>query len=146
MQTTVVSQCADDLVSWAEAEGFKTPRVGLVNMASLVASSIEKDGVQKEMLKQVAKRMGLGNGASIDNLEKQAKGNVLILIIDEVDMLLKRQDSDGERFLRDLIRLANEEHLSFRLIGISNSVNDDSYTRIREIGAVSGPLSNIILC
>ena len=126
-------------MSWAEAEGFKTPRVGLVNMASLVASSIEKDGVQKEMLKQVAKRMGLGNDASIDNLEKQAKGNVLILIIDEVDMLLKRQDSDGERFLRDLIRLANEEHLSFRLIGISNSVNDDSYTRIREIGAVSGP-------
>ena len=133
-------------MSWADAEGFKTPRVGLVNMASLVASSIEKDGVQKEMLKQVAKRMGLGNDASIDNLEKQAKGNVLILIIDEVDMLLKRQDSDGERFLRDLIRLANEEHLSFRLIGISNSVNDDSYTRIREIGAVSGPLSNIILC
>ena len=133
-------------MSWAEAEGFKTPRVGLVNMASLVASSIEKDGVQKEMLKQVAKRMGLGNDASIDNLEKQAKGNVLILIIDEVDMLLKRQDSDGERFLRDLIRLANEEHLSFRLIGISNSVNDDSYTRIREIGAVSGPLSNIIWC
>lgn len=133
-------------MSWAGAEGFKTPRVGLVNMASLVASSIEKDGVQKEMLKQVAKRMGLGNDASIDNLEKQAKGNVLILIIDEVDMLLKRQDSDGERFLRDLIRLANEEHLSFRLIGISNSVNDDSYTRIREIGAVCGPLSNITWC
>ena len=133
-------------MSWAEAEGFKTPRVGLVNMASLVASSIEKDGVQKEMLKQVAKRMGLSNDAGIDKLEKQAKGNVLILIIDEVDMLLKRQDSDGERFLRDLIRLANEEHLSFKLIGISNSVNDNSYTRIREIGAVSGPLSNIIWC
>ena len=138
VQTTVVSQCADDIVSWAEAEGYETPRVGLVNMASLFASSIAKDGIQKGMLEQVAKRMGLGNDASMANLEKQAKDNVLILIIDEVDMLLKRQDSDGERFFRDLIRIANEEHLGLRLIGISNSVNDDSYTRIREIGAVSG--------
>eukprot|EP00956_Cyclotella_meneghiniana_P044809 scaffold337311_cov96-Cyclotella_meneghiniana.AAC.1 len=104
-------------------------------MASLFASSIAKDGIQKGMLEQVAKRMGLGNDANMANLEKQAKDNVLILIIDEVDMLLKRQDSDGERFFRDLIRIANEEHLGLRLIGISNSVNDDSSTRIKEIGA-----------
>jgi Cdc6-like AAA superfamily ATPase len=103
-------------------------------MSYVSASASTKDGMMKVMLKHAAKKFGLEK-PSIESLEKQAKKNVLILIIDEVDVLVK--NSDGERFFHELVRLANEEHLRFSLIGISNSVNDEFSVRIKEIAAVS---------
>ena len=104
-------------------------------MSSLSASS--KDGIMKAMLTYVAKKLGIEEDPSIHALQKQAKKTSIILIIDEIDMLIKKQGSDGERFFRELVQLANNEHLNFSLIGISNSVNDDSASRIREIASVS---------
>ena len=133
----MVQQCTEDTKSWAKAEGYSVPLISSVNMSSLFASASAKDGIMKEMLKKSAKHLGIHNEPSIHSLEKQARKNVIILVIDEIDMLIKRQISDGERFFCELIRLTKEENLSFSLIGISNSVNDEYSERIKEIGAVS---------
>jgi len=106
-------------------------------MASLFASSNAKDGIMKGMLRQVSKRIGIEKDPSIRSLEKKAQKNVIIFIIDEIDMLIKKRNSDGESFLFELVRLANDEHLQFSLIGISNSVNDVYSARIKDVGAVS---------
>lgn len=113
------------------------PRIGLVNIASLSASASEKYGIQKAMLKHVAKKLGIEKDPSIDALQKTARKNAIILVIDEVDMLIQKKDSDGERFFRELVKLANSEQLNFSMIGLSNSVNDESSARIREIANVS---------
>jgi cell division control protein 6 len=104
-------------------------------MASLFASASAKDGIKKAMLKKIAKHMGIEKDPSIQSLENQVQKNVAILILDEVDMFIKKRDSDGERFFCELVKLANEAN-GFNLIGISNSVNDVYASRIRQTGSV----------
>ena len=140
-----MQQCAEDTKSWAKAEGYDMPLIGFVNMSSLFASASTKDGIMKAMLKKSAKQLGIQNDPNIQSLEKQARKHVIILVIDEIDMLIKKQNSDGERFLCELIRLTKEENLSFGVIGISNSVNDDYSERIKEIGSVRA-YSFVSLC
>ncbi|KAL3789673.1 hypothetical protein HJC23_003874 [Cyclotella cryptica] len=134
-KTTTVSQCANDIRNWAEAQGYDKPCISLVNVSSLFASAGLKDGIMKATLKQIAKKMDIEKDLSISALRKKSQKNVLILIIDEVDVLIKKRESDGENFFRELVSLASESDLRFRLIGISNSINDEYSARMKEIGS-----------
>lgn len=123
---------------WANSEGHNQPLLYAVNMASLSTSGQAKDGIMKALLKKLGSQRGSKKeDHNIDTLRKWARKDAIILIIDEIDMLIKARDSDGEIFLRELVGLARDEDLKFSLIGISNSVNDKSSARIKQMGVVS---------
>ena len=98
----------------------------------------------KALLKKIGTSLGVGKLEDVSVLEKHFKKRVVVLVLDEIDMLFKQHGVVGGECFKTLVFWAESKELKISLIGISNCVNDDNATRVRELGHVSlGVVSNI---
>ena len=139
-----MASCADEMMRWARKSGYDKPVFCFINMASVPTSSSCKGDIMKAILDKIGTSLGIGRGQDVAVLKKHFKKRVVVLILDEIDMLFKQHGVVGGECFKTLVYWAESRELKLSLIGISNSVNDDNATRVRELGNVSlGVVSNI---
>jgi Cdc6-like AAA superfamily ATPase len=88
----------------------------------------------------IAKTLGL-SAKTVAQIERRLKRTGMILVIDEVDAML--QSYEWKILLQELVQYANDPTNRFALIGISNSLMDEKFARIQEMGQVC--YSDIVL-
>ena len=91
----------------------------------------------RTMLKSIATGLQIANDEPIEKFEKLMSKRVVVLIVDEIDMLFKQNEGVGETWFKTLVSWAEDRDMRFSMIGISNCVNDNDSTRVRELGHVS---------
>ena len=74
-------------------------------------------------------------GCKKDSIEQKLTSTGLILVVDEIDGMLR--SSDWRRLLSNLLVCANNKNSRFAIIGISNSLMDEKYAQIYDTGRVS---------
>ena len=130
-KTTAVAACSEQLPKWAKDKGFIKPCYCHINMAS--NASMSSGIIMKQMLKSMAKKLQIDKNSDLAVFEKQFRNKGMILVVDEIDMLFKNHGGSGEEWFAKLIQWCEDKELPFSMIGISNSVNDASATKIREL-------------
>jgi cell division control protein 6 len=130
-KTSAVAACSQQLTKWAKDRGFIKPCYCHINMASV--ASMNANGIKKQMLKDMAKRLEIEKNSTLDTFVEQFKKKGMILVVDEIDMLFKNHGASTEEWFTTLIEWCEDKELPFSMIGISNSVNDINATKIREL-------------
>ena len=77
-------------------------------------------------------------GCDQNDMFQQLHHSGLVLVVDEIDSMLKRSP-DWKCALQTLLGYANNENLRFALIGISNSIIEGQYCKLQRFGEVSSP-------
>ena len=131
-KTTAVAACSQLLAKWSKEMGATKPCYCHINMASNASKSA--GAIQKEMFKRMAKKLEIDQKSSQVDFMNQFRKKGMILLVDEIDMLFKNHGGSGEEWFSTLIEWCEDKELPFNMIGISNSVNDKSAKKIRELG------------
>merc|ERR1712194_921507 len=88
----------------------------------------------KGMPKEIAGALEIDKDSKLNTFEQKFKKKVLVLVLDEIDMLFKSHGGIAETWFKTLVAWAEDKTMCFSMIGISNCVNDNNATRIRELG------------
>ena len=97
-----------------------------ITILELIASTLGEDKIAKTLTTRIAKAIGKPHNASIDAIDKHLKKNSrshLVLILDEIQFLMKHKSMDST--LIRILGWASKESYGLSVIGISNSVGDD---------------------
>jgi len=84
----------------------------------------------------IAKELGCGNSTNAIRSRLKTTTTVVVLVIDEVDLMLNGRRQDLRDFLKLALGWANDADLRCAAIAISNSVGNDRYAELMEIGKV----------
>mmetsp|Transcript_3388 Transcript_3388/g.7585 ORF Transcript_3388/g.7585 Transcript_3388/m.7585 type:complete len:839 (+) Transcript_3388:2-2518(+) len=131
-KTTAVASCRLEMTKWAKRCGYNRPRLCAINMAGSQSSNT-KGGIMRDMLKKIAAVLKINGESPLQTFEEEFKKDGLVLILDEIDMLFKQHGGIGGLWFKTLVKWAEDKELPFSMIGISNCVNDDNATRVREL-------------
>lgn len=113
---------------------FNTTYYCFVNIGTLTSSG--KGGIKEAMLNKIVASLNMNCKVEEEAVKKTLHRKTLILVLDEIDMMLKKTHG-GQSWFKTLISWAESKELRFSMIGISNSVNDENAQIVREFGNVS---------
>ncbi len=125
------------MTKWAKKNGHDKPVFCFINMAAAHSSLGNKGNLMRSTLSKITRALGMEEGSKLNHIEKVLRKKVLILIIDEVDMLFTNHGGVGETWFKSLISICEDDEVCLSMIGISNSINDASAARIRNLANVS---------
>lgn len=129
--------CAKNMTKWAKKNGRDKPLFCFINMAAGHSSLGSKGNLMRTTLSKIAKALDMEEGSKLNNVEKALRKKALVLVVDEVDMLFTSHGGVGETWFKSLISICEDDDVHLSMIGISNSINDASAARIRNLANVS---------
>mmetsp|Transcript_6131 Transcript_6131/g.12636 ORF Transcript_6131/g.12636 Transcript_6131/m.12636 type:complete len:1844 (-) Transcript_6131:84-5615(-) len=132
-KTTTVEACAKNMTKWAKKNGRDKPLFCFINMAAGHSSLGSKGNLMRTTLSKIAKALDMEEGSKLNNVEKALRKKALVLVVDEVDMLFTSHGGVGETWFKSLISICEDDDVHLSMIGISNSINDASAARIRNL-------------
>jgi len=142
-KTSAVKWCCKQVIApWNNSDNSlapesKSPFFVHINVNHVLAgqsSGRSNDPVRSELSQRLGVRLGTKSQMRT-YLNRTRK--TLILILDEVDALVRNPSVRANQELANLMDSANDETVSMVLIGISNSVGDATYERLQNSGQVS---------
>ena len=111
-----------------------------VNASYLTAQSTPLQLVMKEIATSMGIKASHPSESKITKLLCDSKNSaILLVVVDEVDAFVtgNGRATNGSECLQTLLQWANNSTMQMGLIGISNCMNDNKFSAIRELGAVS---------
>lgn len=137
-KTSGVHWCCNH-VAKSTKENDVTLKICNVNASYLTAQANPLRLVMKEMATSLGIKSPNPSEATLKKFLSNAKNSVvLIVVVDEIDAFVtgRGRATTGTACLETLLRWANTSSLQMGLIGISNCMNDNKTSDIRELGEV----------
>jgi Cdc6-like AAA superfamily ATPase len=147
-KTSGVYWCCDQ-VAKSTFESEVKIKVCHVNASYLTAQSTPLRLVMKEIATCMGIKTPYPSESTITKRLSDTKNSaVLLVVVDEVDAFVAGggRATNGSDCLQTVLQWANNPAMQMGLIGISNCMNDDKFSDIRELGTVSAVIFSYCLC
>ena len=118
----------------------RKPVLCYLNAVSIRSSQTPMESLFSELAFSAGFRTG-NSAATVKNLLSRKPKKCIVLILDEIDALVSDVNSGGassksEQALQAILDCAANESYPLALIGISNTIGNDKFNRIRSMGKV----------